>query len=184
MPDALPTPQPLIEDELELLAALVPLAGARLIELGCGAARLAANLLQRFPDAHVTGLEVDARQMAKNLAAPATPGLAFVNAGAQDIPFADTSSGANNNIVNWDWTFGNGTIGTLANESSTYTNAGTYVATLTTTNSNGCRATANTNVIINDLPVAGFTYKRRSITLPFKSVVFAISSASSGFTFV
>jgi len=91
MPDALPTPQPLIEDELELLAALVPLAGARLIELGCGAARLAANLLQRFPDAHVTGLEVDARQMAKNLAAPATPGLAFVNAGAQDIPFADAS---------------------------------------------------------------------------------------------
>ena len=37
----------LIEDELGLLASLVPLPGARLIELGCGAARMAARLRLR-----------------------------------------------------------------------------------------------------------------------------------------
>jgi SAM-dependent methyltransferase len=86
------TPTPvLIEDELDLLASLLPLAGTRLIELGCASARLAADLLTRYPDAHVTGLEVDTQQMAKNRAAPAIPGLDFVQAGAQAIPFVDAS---------------------------------------------------------------------------------------------
>ncbi len=89
MTELSPQAPPLIDDELDLLASLLPLRGAQLIELGCGAARLAADLVGRFPGAHVTGLEVDERQMAKNLAAPATPGLDFVNAGAQAIPFGD-----------------------------------------------------------------------------------------------
>ena len=77
----------LIDDECEVLLALTgPLAGQRLIELGCGAARLARELLARFPDADITGLEVDTRQHAKNLADP-QPGLHFVQAGAQAIPF-------------------------------------------------------------------------------------------------
>ena len=81
---------PLIENELDLLADLLPLAGQRIVELGCGAAQLARDLLARFPDSRVTGLEVDARQHAKNLAAP-QPGLEFVAAGAQSVPFADAS---------------------------------------------------------------------------------------------
>jgi len=81
---------PLIDDELDLLADLVPLQGTQLIELGCGAARLARGLLARYPDAHVTGLEVDERQHAKNLAAP-QPNLHFVKAGAQAVPFANAS---------------------------------------------------------------------------------------------
>lgn len=89
LPTATPIDQPLVTDELDVLAKLVPLPGTRLIELGCGSARLACDLLRRYPGAQVTGLEVDTRQMAKNLAAPATPGLDFVNAGAQAIPFAD-----------------------------------------------------------------------------------------------
>jgi SAM-dependent methyltransferase len=82
---------PLVEDELDLLGELVLLAGRDIIELGCGAAQLARDLLARYPDAHVTGLEVDERQHAKNLAAPPVPGLQFVAAGAQEIPFADAS---------------------------------------------------------------------------------------------
>jgi SAM-dependent methyltransferase len=82
---------PLVEDELDLLGELVLLAGRDIIELGCGAAQLARDLLARYPDAHVTGLEVDERQHAKNLAAPPVPGLRFVAAGAQEIPFADAS---------------------------------------------------------------------------------------------
>jgi tRNA1(Val) A37 N6-methylase TrmN6 len=65
------TDAPLVHDELDLLADQVPLGGARIIELGCGAAALARALVQRFADSHVTALEVDERQHAKNLAAPA-----------------------------------------------------------------------------------------------------------------
>ena len=81
---------PLMTDELELLAELVPLAGARVIELGCGAAALARALVQRWPDSQVTALEVDERQHAKNLAAPAAR-LTFLAGGAQAIPCADAS---------------------------------------------------------------------------------------------
>lgn len=78
----------LISDELALLAELVDLpAHPRIIELGCGAAQLSRKLLQRHPASHVTGLEVDARQMVKNAAQPQER-LRFVNAGAQAIPFA------------------------------------------------------------------------------------------------
>ena len=87
---ATPEPATLIADELTVLAALVPLAGQDIVELGCGAARLARALLQRHPDSRVTGLEVDDRQHAKNLAAPQA-GLAFIAAGAQAIPCADAS---------------------------------------------------------------------------------------------
>jgi SAM-dependent methyltransferase len=79
---------PLVTNELEVLESLVALPGARLLEAGCGAARLARELLQRHPGAELTGLEVDDRQHAKNLADPA-PRLAFLRAGAEAIPFAD-----------------------------------------------------------------------------------------------
>ncbi|MFT4100076.1 MAG: class I SAM-dependent methyltransferase [Burkholderiaceae bacterium] len=82
---------PLVTDELELLASLVPLAGARIVEAGCGAAALARALLARFDDAQVVGLEVDERQLAKNLAEPPAPRLTFLPAGAQAIPFPDAS---------------------------------------------------------------------------------------------
>lgn len=82
--------QPLIEDELSLLAELVSLRGQRIIELGCGNAHLARTLLARFGDSRVTGLEVDERQHAKNLASPQA-GLDFVAAAAQAIPFPDAS---------------------------------------------------------------------------------------------
>lgn len=80
-----------INDDLSLLEVLVPLQGQRIVELGCGNARLARDLLQRFPDSQITGLEVDERQHAKNLAAAPVPHLRFVAAGAQQIPFPDAS---------------------------------------------------------------------------------------------
>ena len=81
---------PLIRHELQVLSELVPLEGQRIIELGCGNARLARQLLQVYPTSSVTGLEVDARQHAKNLADPREH-LSFVAAGAQDVPFPDAS---------------------------------------------------------------------------------------------
>jgi ubiquinone/menaquinone biosynthesis C-methylase UbiE len=76
---------PLIADELDLLASLVPLEGLELIELGCGDARLARALVARHPGTRMTALEVDARQHARNLASPAA-GIRFVHAGAEAIP--------------------------------------------------------------------------------------------------
>jgi ubiquinone/menaquinone biosynthesis C-methylase UbiE len=82
---------PLVRDELELLQSLVDLPShPRIIELGCGAAHLSRKLLQRHPTCTVTGLEVDGRQMAKNLLAPADR-LAFIKAGAQAIPLPEGS---------------------------------------------------------------------------------------------
>lgn len=80
----------LVDDELSVLSGLVPLDAQAIIELGCGSAGLARALLLRHPHCRVTALEVDERQHAKNLAAP-QPGLQFVAAGAQSIPFADAS---------------------------------------------------------------------------------------------
>lgn len=81
---------PLIHNELQVLSELVTLEGQRIIELGCGNARLARQLVQAYPTSHVTGLEVDERQHAKNLAVP-QEGLSFVAAGAQAVPFAEAS---------------------------------------------------------------------------------------------
>jgi SAM-dependent methyltransferase len=76
---------PLIADELDLLAGWLPLDRLDIVELGCGAAALARALLRRFPDCRVTGLEVDQRQHAKNLAAP-QDGLQFALGAAEAIP--------------------------------------------------------------------------------------------------
>ena len=81
--------EPRVErDELIVLNRLVLLAAQDIIELGCGAARLARELLARYPATRVTGLEVDAIQHARNLAAPAER-LRFIAAGAQAIPLPD-----------------------------------------------------------------------------------------------
>jgi SAM-dependent methyltransferase len=81
---------PLIGDELDLLGELVPLAGQDVVELGCGAAQLARALLARYPDSRVTGVEIDERQHAKNLATPQA-GLRFIAGVAEAIPLPDAS---------------------------------------------------------------------------------------------
>ena len=82
----IPPPQREISDELDQLNELIPLQAQRIIELGCGAAKLGRSLVARFPACDWVGLEVDQTQHAANLAASA-PRMQFVAAGAQDIPF-------------------------------------------------------------------------------------------------
>lgn len=88
--DPLPPLPEIIADELDLLASLVPLEGLRVVELGCGKAELARSLVSRFAGSRVAALEVDERQHAKNLAQPA-PGIEFLRAGAQAIPFGEAA---------------------------------------------------------------------------------------------
>ena len=69
---------PLLTDELDLLAQLLPAPGPRIIELGCGAARMARQMLQRWPGLDYLGLEVDADYAVVGRAGQATPGLYYV----------------------------------------------------------------------------------------------------------
>nr|WP_051379145.1 class I SAM-dependent methyltransferase [Derxia gummosa] len=83
-----PPPPPVIDNELDVIDELCQPAKLNIIELGCGAARVARDLLDRYPEARMTCLEVDAIQHEKNLASPRER-LEFVAAGAQAIPFPD-----------------------------------------------------------------------------------------------
>jgi len=81
--------QEVIADEVAYLASLVPLDGARVVELGCGKADFARKLVERTGVAAVTALEVDRIQHETNLAAPVHPRLTFAYGGAEDIPLPD-----------------------------------------------------------------------------------------------
>ena len=77
----------LVPDELDVLVELLPTPGTRVIELGCGGARMARQMLQRWPDMRYLGLEVDLRQHAINLQ-DTPPRMRFAVGGAQrrDLP--------------------------------------------------------------------------------------------------
>lgn len=79
----------IVIDEAAFMAQHLPLKGARIVELGCGAAELARRLLQHHEVEEVTGFEVDARQHAANLAAAPVRGLRFAAGGAESIPVPD-----------------------------------------------------------------------------------------------
>lgn len=83
------TTKELISDEIELLRRLVPLAGARVVELGCGKAELARRLLERGLVASVQAFEVDVVQHARNLADPHAVNLRFLSGGAEAVPLDD-----------------------------------------------------------------------------------------------
>jgi SAM-dependent methyltransferase len=76
---------------MDLLRRRVPLAGARVADIGCGAAALSRRLLSEGLARSVAALEVDRAQHARNLAAPPVAGLSFHLAGADALPFPDAS---------------------------------------------------------------------------------------------
>ena len=70
--------------DLDALEKIVPIAGKKLIEAGCAAGDTARRMAERGAD--VLAVEPDAAQAEKNRRAPATPGVKFVEAGAQALP--------------------------------------------------------------------------------------------------
>jgi gliding motility-associated-like protein len=75
--------------------------------------------------------------------------------------FANNSTISVGSITAYHWDFG---VANLTNDTSnaqtpsyTYTAAGTYVVTLTTTSNNGCQTTTTINVTVNSLPTAAFS---------------------------
>lgn len=88
---ALPAACDIVADEVALLTSLVDLDGARLLELGCGAADFARKLVARTGVASVTAFEVDRIQHGRNLAGAAVERLSFAYGGAEAITLPDAS---------------------------------------------------------------------------------------------
>ncbi|MFD1691712.1 class I SAM-dependent methyltransferase [Azotobacter chroococcum] len=79
-------------DEAELYLRLLPLASARIIELGCGAAAHTRTIAEKGKPASILACEVDTLQLEKNLAIGDLPTVTFRHAGAQAIPAEDGSA--------------------------------------------------------------------------------------------
>jgi len=75
-----------IVEEAEIYGELLPLDGARIIELGCGGAAHTRAIAQTGRPASILACEVDSRQHEKNLATTDLPTVKFVSAGAEAIP--------------------------------------------------------------------------------------------------
>ncbi len=77
--------------DFEIMARVLPLHGARLLELGCGKAETTRRLAEAFDTAAIIATEVDREQHAKNLAIGDLPGVTFVAGGAEAIDQPDAS---------------------------------------------------------------------------------------------
>ncbi|RFS24698.1 PKD domain-containing protein [Chitinophaga silvatica] len=79
-----------------------------------------------------------------------------------EFQFTNTSTSANGGLT-YHWDFGDGATSTLPNPTHQYTDSGTFVVTLTVTDSKGCTATMQTNIKVTRHPniVAGFTVNNK-----------------------
>jgi ubiquinone/menaquinone biosynthesis C-methylase UbiE len=78
-------------DEYKVIAAELPLAGARILELGCGKAEKTRTIAQAGKVASILALEVDALQQARNLQISDLPNVRFGHGAAEAIPVADST---------------------------------------------------------------------------------------------
>ena len=77
--------------EPEVFEQLLPLNGARILELGCGTAELTRLIATTGWGRNLLALEVDTAQLAKNESITDLPNVRFAFGGAQDIPAASDS---------------------------------------------------------------------------------------------
>lgn len=66
------------------------------------------------------------------------------------VNFTNTSTGA----TDYAWDFGDGNLSSASSPSHSYTNIGTYTATLTSTNANGCSHTTSFQIDVQVAPMA------------------------------
>lgn len=79
----------LVANEAEIIDELLHLEGATVLELGCGKADKTRFVAQHATS--VLALEVDATQLAMNLAIADLPNVRFAHGGAEQIPAPDSS---------------------------------------------------------------------------------------------
>ena len=78
-----------VADERDILDELLPLSGARVLELGCGKAEKTRLVAQKAQS--VLALEVDEIQLAQNRGSEHPANIRFEHGGAENIPAADSS---------------------------------------------------------------------------------------------
>ena len=83
--------QTALHNEVKLMLAELPLAGARVLELGCGRAEKTRTLAEGGGVAEILALEVDAIQYARNLEVKDLPRVRFAHGGAESIPAPEAS---------------------------------------------------------------------------------------------
>ena len=79
----------LVANEGVIIDELLHLEGATVLELGCGKAEKTRIVARKA--ASVLALEVDERQLARNLAIADQPNVRFAHGGAEKIPASDSS---------------------------------------------------------------------------------------------
>lgn len=77
--------------EIDVIAETLPLSGARVLELGCGAAAMTRLVAENFDVAEILATEVDSIQHARNLASEPVPRVRFGSFGAERIEADDAS---------------------------------------------------------------------------------------------
>lgn len=93
------------------------------------------------------------------------------------INFQDLTTGVNA-PVSWNWTFGDGSIGTSQNPSNTYLNDGSYTVKLVATDINGCSdSLTRPNYIVLDHPTADFAVDQ---TILCPGTIASFSDISTG----
>lgn len=95
------------------------------------------------------------------------------------IGFINTSSISSGNIINNDWSYGDGNTATTQNGSNNYINTGTFNAQLIVTSNMGCKDTVIYPLIISPLPIAAFT--ANNVCLNTATNFTNSSSVTSGF---
>lgn len=78
-------------EDLEVIAELLDLQGAGVLELGCGAAGITRLVMQQLAPNHIVATEVDPIQHEKNLQVTDLPGVEFRYGGAEAIADPDES---------------------------------------------------------------------------------------------
>ena len=96
----------------------------------------------------------------------------------EDSPTQFTAMVNGSTITQYSWQFGDGFSSNLANPQHIYTNPGTYSATLTVTETNGCSSSVSHPIIIIPAPIAHFV----AGNLTCSTVSFTdLSSTSTGY---
>jgi serine protease len=87
-------------------------------------------------------------------ALPSAPQASFTyEADGLTATFTDSSSDRNDDMVSWDWNFGDGAISSAQNPVHTFAATGNYEVTLTVTDSEGLNSTENMLVTVSSVSI-------------------------------
>ncbi len=113
----------------------------------------------------VTDSHGRSRSRETNVTVTNTPPVAHFTASPQQpavgetIKFTSDSRDDNGEIVNWSWTFGDGSMSSQQHPSHSYSSAGTYTVSLTVTDDDGATDTYTMDITSSGTPpTAGFSF--------------------------